>query len=98
MHEGSDHPTKEAVAATFGVVLRRRRTSRGLTQERLAEAAGVTPTFVSMMERGQYQPSLHTVVSLANALGVGVGDLGRDLDAAIGSGPGADHERLPTAP
>jgi tetratricopeptide (TPR) repeat protein/transcriptional regulator with XRE-family HTH domain len=37
---------------TFGVLLRRLRTDAGLTQEELAEAAGVSPRSVSDLERG----------------------------------------------
>lgn len=85
MHEGTDQPTKDDIAAAFGTALRQRRTGLGVTQERLAEAAGLTPTFVSMMERGQYQPSLHTAFAVAAGLGVDVADLVADTREALRS-------------
>jgi transcriptional regulator with XRE-family HTH domain len=59
----------------FGKHLQRLRTSRGLTQEQLAVTAGLTRTFVTRMELGQYDPSLSTLVRLAKALRVSVTEL-----------------------
>ena len=41
-----------------------------MTQEALAEAAGLHPTFVSNVERGYRVPTLVTVLRLAMGLGV----------------------------
>jgi transcriptional regulator with XRE-family HTH domain len=79
MIERGNGPTKVEVAAAFGAVLQRRRRARGLTQERLAEEGRVTPQFVSMLERGQHQPSLHTLLWLARGLGDEPLDLLRDV-------------------
>ncbi len=46
-----------------------------MTQENLAEAAEVHPTFVSNVERGYSSPTLHTLLCLAKALGVRPGEL-----------------------
>lgn len=54
----------------FGVVIKKLRLERHLTQEKLASIAGLERTFVSMLERGVKQPSLKTIGSLAMALGV----------------------------
>ena len=85
MHEGNDQPTKDDIAAAFGAALRERRRGLNVTQERLAEAAGLTPTFVSMMERGQYQPTLQTVFAVAAGLGIDVADLVADTREALRS-------------
>jgi predicted ATPase/DNA-binding XRE family transcriptional regulator len=54
----------------FGALLRRMRERVGLTQQELAEAAGLTPQAVSALERGtRTRPYPHTVRSLAQALG-----------------------------
>ena len=78
MHEGTDHPTKDDVAAAFGAALRQRRKVAGITQEYLAEVASLTPTFVSMLERGQYQPTLQTAFALAAGLRIDVAELVAD--------------------
>lgn len=48
---------------------------RGMTQVRLAEAAGLDQADVSRIERGQREPSGHTLRGLAEALDVTVDDL-----------------------
>ncbi len=54
--------------------LRRLRKERGLTQRELADASGVDPATISQIERGNRRPHLETLDSLADALGVEVGD------------------------
>ena len=57
-------------AEAFGLVLRELRIKNGLTQERLGFEADVQRTYVSILELGQQQPSLTTILKLASALGV----------------------------
>ncbi len=56
----------EAVA--FGRVLRRLRKEAGLTQEQLGLEADLRRTYVSILELGEQQPSLNTLLKLARAL------------------------------
>lgn len=46
------------------------RRDRGLTQDALAERAGLLQTNICGLERGRHRPSIHTVHALARALGV----------------------------
>lgn len=57
------------VAQAFGKVLREIRLEAGLTQEQLGLEAGVRRTFVSLLELGEQQPTLTTIIKLAEALG-----------------------------
>lgn len=59
---------KAPESALFGNALRRLRTERGWSQERLAEAAGITLNYVGNLERGEQGPSLNVLVRLARAL------------------------------
>lgn len=52
----------------FGLRLRSIRTSKGLTQQELAELIGKSTEYVSRMERGLYSPSFDVLSSLAKAL------------------------------
>ena len=70
MPEKDAYPTKREVAAAFGAVLQRHRRERGRTQEQLAEAGRVSTQYISLMERGVHQPSLHTLVMMARALDI----------------------------
>jgi len=56
--------------AEFGARLRALRQSRGLTQEVLAERAGVSSVTIGQIERGAADPRLGTVEALAEALEV----------------------------
>ena len=68
----------------FGSVLRELRHKRGLSQEALADAAGVDRTFISMLERGVKQPSLSTLLALATPLGTSASKMVQAVESAIG--------------
>lgn len=55
-------------ALAFGKVLRRMRQDVGLTQEQLGLDADLRRTYISILELGQQQPSLTTILKIANAL------------------------------
>jgi len=52
-----------------------RRLALGLSQEKLAEAAGLHWTYISSVERGQRNVSLVNIVRIAKALGVSPSEL-----------------------
>lgn len=53
------------------VTLRAARQRRGLTQEQLESASGVSQTVISKIERGEsIAPTFETVIKLADALGI----------------------------
>lgn len=63
------------IAEAFGRRLKKVRLSQGMTQERLAEAAGLHPTFISNIERGYRVPTVATLLRLAEGLDVEPGKL-----------------------
>ncbi len=72
MQETSGTATASRAQPTpFAALLREHRTAAGLTQEELAERAGLTVNAVGQLERGQRRrPYPHTVAALAAALGL----------------------------
>src|SRR5215213_5598145 len=61
--------------SSFGNLMRRHRTAAALSQEELAERAGVSVRALSDLERGIHRaPRLETVRMLAEALGLGEDD------------------------
>lgn len=62
--------TNKDLQHTFSKILREKRKACGLSQEGLALQAGIDRTFVSLMERGQRQPSLSTLFALCASLGI----------------------------
>jgi transcriptional regulator with XRE-family HTH domain len=65
----------ERPAVLIGAKLRTARKLRGLTLDQVAQAAGLTKGFVSRLERDDVSPSVASLVSVCEALGLRVGDL-----------------------
>ena len=61
--------------AIVGWNLRRLRVARGLSQERLALAAGIDRAYVGRVERGSENVTITTLEAMAVALAVPVADL-----------------------
>ena len=59
----------------FGKKLRAARTEKGISQEKLAELAGLHRTYVSSVERGERNVSIQTIQKFAAALKVSMADL-----------------------
>ena len=68
------------IGQIFGEVLRRHRSIRDVSQEEFAFKAGVDRTFVSGLERGVRQPTITTLIGIAQALGVSAADLVRETE------------------
>jgi transcriptional regulator with XRE-family HTH domain len=64
----------------FGRRLRLRRIAQGLSQEDLADAAGLHRTYVGSVERGERNIALINILRLAEALGVDAGELLREMN------------------
>jgi transcriptional regulator with XRE-family HTH domain len=54
----------------FGEELRKARTRAGLTQQELADRAGLHYTYVNQLEHDRYSPTLTSLFRLCDALGV----------------------------
>jgi transcriptional regulator with XRE-family HTH domain len=85
-------PHDRALLVSFGARLRELRESGGLTQQRLAEAAGVEPKTISVFESGGFAPTITTASVLARVLGVRLSDLFEGVGAPIHAEPGDPEE------
>jgi transcriptional regulator with XRE-family HTH domain len=63
------------VKVLVGRNVRRFRLEKGLTQEALTEASGVSQQYISELERGARNPTIDTLAKIALALGVTATDL-----------------------
>jgi putative transcriptional regulator len=61
-------------------VVRAKRKSLGLSQEKLAEKAGCDRQSINRVENAAYSPSLDRVFKLADALGMSLSDLFDEFD------------------
>lgn len=59
----------------LGRVIRRRRQARQMTLGELARRTGISAGMLSLLERGRTNPSIGTLIAVADALGISVADL-----------------------
>ena len=71
----------------FGVVLRKLRKERGLSQETLAFEAGIERNYISLLELGRNSASVKMLFKLAPALGVSVSDLMEKVESYLATCP-----------
>lgn len=69
---------KEQVLAEFGKKVRQERLKQNLSQEELAEKAGVHRTYIGMIERAEKNITLININKLANALNIEIAGLFTD--------------------
>ncbi len=63
------------MAQLFGERLKERRRALGLTQAQVFERTGITAAYVSLVERGQANPTLDMMVKLAESVGAEAWDM-----------------------
>ena len=73
-------PLRKPFLRAFGARVRQRRLDLGLTQEALADRAGLHRTYVGMVERGDRNPTLGNILRLAAVLEMDPGELVSGLD------------------
>ena len=61
--------SETGIKVRFGEAVRRLRRQRRLSQEALADLAGINRSYLGEVERGQVTPSLETIDKIAHALG-----------------------------
>ena len=64
----------------FGRNVARLRAERGFSQDKLAEKADLDRTFISRIERGVRNPGVKTLLRIARALEVSIGELFKGVD------------------
>jgi transcriptional regulator with XRE-family HTH domain len=67
--------TSSAVIAAIGNRLRTLRQEREMTLQELAEITDLSPSMLSLVERGRAAPSIQSLIVIANALDVTMSDL-----------------------
>ena len=70
-----------AIQRRFGRALRALREEAGVSQEALADLAGIHRTYVSMLERGIANPSLTVLDGLASALETPLSSIFLDVES-----------------
>jgi transcriptional regulator with XRE-family HTH domain len=68
---------------TFGRVLQEIRKERGLSQEELCFESGYHRTYISFLERGKKNPTLSTIMDLAETLRVPASEMIRRVELRL---------------
>lgn len=58
------------IAKILGQRIRKYRTSKGLSQEKLSELAGCHPTYIGQIERGEKNVSVESIEKISTALNI----------------------------
>ena len=75
---------REALLKNFGDTVRRLRTERRLSQEYFAQMSGVHRTYMGIIERGEKAVSIVKAEEIAEALGMTLADLFKELERGTG--------------
>lgn len=65
----------------FGELLKELRSEKGLSQEALATDCDLDRTYISLLERGQRQPTISTLFKIAKALKMTPSSIVKRLEA-----------------
>lgn len=86
----TSHSATPTLPIMLGRVIREAREAARLTQEQLADAAGLHRTYISMLERDQRSPTVDVLVRVAVAMGVRASALVARYEAAKGASSSSD--------
>jgi transcriptional regulator with XRE-family HTH domain len=59
----------------IGARIKEIRVKKGMTQEQLSEKMGINPKYLSSIERGKENPTLDTLIKVAQSLDVDMGQI-----------------------
>ena len=79
-------------------MVRAKRKSLGLSQEKLAEKAGCDRQSINRVENAAYSPSLDRVFKLADALGLSLSDLFDEFDRVDANAPNQNGSAVRDVP
>ncbi|HET7053570.1 MAG TPA: helix-turn-helix transcriptional regulator [Solirubrobacterales bacterium] len=68
----------------LGTAIRELRGKTGMTQEAVAQRAGITVAHLSGIERGHANPSWAAVMAIADALDVSIVEIARGVEKHLG--------------
>ena len=80
-HKSQAKPlTDQQFLESLAFVVKEKRTACGLSHDKLADIAGVTRPTISYIESCKQKPTITTCYRLANALGVSLSELIREVE------------------
>jgi len=80
MKRQSNQPKDNTPALAFGQVLKTLREAANMSQERLADKAGYNRTYIGLLEWGKRNPTLPTIINLAQSFNLQAAQLVRKVE------------------
>lgn len=71
------------IEQAFGIVIKKYRLERSISQENLAFGAGLDRTFISLLERGKRKPTINTLFAISRALEVRPYKIIKDIELLL---------------
>lgn len=71
---------EDALKKAFGRILHRYRTSKGVSQQEMADNCSVERAYISRLERGLSQPTIGVFIRIADYLEISPADLMMEVD------------------
>lgn len=65
----------------FGFVIKNLRKKFGFSQEELSRKSGLDRTYISLIENGQRNPTLITIIKLSKSFGISNSDIIKEFEA-----------------
>lgn len=72
---------KSEILIKYGQVVRKIRLEKGFSQEMLADLSGLHRTYMSDVELGKRNVSLENIDRIANALGVSISEIFKQIES-----------------
>jgi transcriptional regulator with XRE-family HTH domain len=89
---------EQLVLRVWGTVIRRYRLWKRLSRRDLAARSGISPVFLGEIERGEKDPSTHSLLSLANALDAPLSELYMRVATQLGANTSRAPDAQPSLP
>lgn len=98
MDEQTRPPREQAVLQTWGRVIRRYRQWKRLSRRDLATRAGISPVFLGEIERGEKDPSSHSLCLVSDALDAPLSELYLRVATQLGPAGAVSQDPQPSLP
>jgi len=71
------------IEQAFGIVIKKYRLERSISQENLAFGADLDRTFISLLERGKRKPTINTLFSISQVLNIKPHKLVQEIETLL---------------
>lgn len=73
----------EQTTIVFGEVLKELRLAKSYSQDKLGDRSGLQRNFIALLEKGERGPTLHSMLALADGLGLSFWELAKIFEERL---------------